>query len=148
MTYGTEDMQWDGGVVRCKCLEKAQRLQSGSPYTSTLSSRKTPKSCHLWRACGRTGSVQLSPILQGIPRTQKPRKINYFIQGLRRAKRWSWDLNSVQTSCCFWIQFPSDPQSNPISALSKPQHTGSGSVSSQHVSVIYRGNFPGIAEHQ
>lgn len=52
MTYGTEDIQWDEEIVRGKRLEKAQRLQSGSPDTSSLSSLKTRKSCHFWRACG------------------------------------------------------------------------------------------------
>lgn len=45
--------RYSEGIVRCKWLEKAQRLQSGSPYTSNLSSLQTRKSCHLWRACGR-----------------------------------------------------------------------------------------------
>lgn len=41
-------------IVRCKWLEKAQGLQSASPYTSNLSSRKTRERCHLRSACGRS----------------------------------------------------------------------------------------------
>ena len=37
-----------------------------------------------------------------------PRNITCFTQGLRLAKRWNWDSNSVWTSSCFWIQFPAD----------------------------------------
>ena len=37
-----------------------------------------------------------------------PRNITCFTQGLRLAKRWNWDSNSVWISSCFWIQFPAD----------------------------------------
>lgn len=95
MTYGTEDIQWDEEIVRGKWLEKAQRLQSGSPDTSSLSSLKTRKSCHFWRARGRNKHWVLSSVLKKTLRRLLPRKINYFTQGLRLAKRWSWVSNSV-----------------------------------------------------
>ena len=107
MTYGTEATQWDGGGVRCKWLEETQRLQSGSPYTSSLSPLRLGGAV-IYGVPLLEQAAELSTILKRMRGRRRPRKITCVTQGLRLAKRWNWDSNSTWTFCCFWIQFPTD----------------------------------------
>ena len=107
MTCGAGDTRWDEAGVRRKCLADTQRLQSGSPYTSNLSSLRLGRAA-IYGQPLLGQAAELSTVLKGPRGRLRPRRVTRVTQGLRLAKRCNWDSNSTWTSCCFWIQFPTD----------------------------------------
>lgn len=107
MTYGTKNIQRDEGAVRCAQLEEAQRLQSGSPQASSLSSLKAPKSCHsLWIHGGTAWDDFLCPqkSSKGTPCREWLTISQAFIRNeINLEPQFCLSLSAA----CFWTGFPS-----------------------------------------